>query len=101
MTTSIGRCLVLKMCLGPHNDQIVWSLCGPGRCLVLLHRGGPVGLGAKALTSVTSLRRTKSHSDAQKCAGKDSFCERADMHKMIDVTASTSVKFWHDQTTTQ
>ncbi len=23
---------------GPHNDQIVWSLSGPGRCLVLLHR---------------------------------------------------------------
>ncbi len=24
--------------LGPENDQIVWSLSGPGRCLVLLHR---------------------------------------------------------------
>ncbi len=24
---------------GPENDQIVWSLSGPGRCLVLLHRG--------------------------------------------------------------
>ena len=24
--------------LGPHNDQMVWSLSGPGRCLVLLHR---------------------------------------------------------------
>ncbi len=23
---------------GPHKDQIVWSLSGPGRCLVLLHR---------------------------------------------------------------
>ncbi len=23
---------------GPENDQIVWSLSGPGRCLVLLHR---------------------------------------------------------------
>ncbi len=58
-TTGDGHCLVLKMCLGPHNDwslssprwslsgpgnsgphndQIVWSLSGPGRCLVLLHR---------------------------------------------------------------
>ncbi len=24
--------------LGPHNDHGVWSLSGPGRCLVLLHR---------------------------------------------------------------
>ncbi len=24
--------------LGPHNDLGVWSLSGPGRCLVLLHR---------------------------------------------------------------
>ncbi len=23
---------------GPENDQIVWSLSGSGRCLVLLHR---------------------------------------------------------------
>ncbi len=23
---------------GPQNNQIVWSLSGPGRCLVLLHR---------------------------------------------------------------
>ncbi len=59
MTTGDGHCLVLKMCLGPqndwslssprwslsgpeisgpHNDQMVWSLSGPGRCLVLLHR---------------------------------------------------------------
>ncbi len=30
---------------GPENDQIVWSLSGPGRCLVLLHRA------SKMLTS--------------------------------------------------
>ncbi len=53
MTIGEDHCLVLKMCLGPHNDQplcgprwslsgpeilgpendqIVWSLSGPGRC---------------------------------------------------------------------
>ncbi len=35
MTTGDGCCLVLKMCLGPHNDWSLssprWSLSGPGR----------------------------------------------------------------------